>query len=134
MIVYIHTYTYIYIYICICMYIYIRIQQNNLISRLSPQRSCGSTCIWVWRNRASCVQVHEMPQIHRNDNWEGTLFLWMHIYITRHLGFARFEHSVYCGSYMCIYIYIYIYILYIYYGWLHFSSLKWPMDRVYNIL
>ena len=53
-------------------------------------------CTWytVLRNRASCVQVHELPQSHCGDNQEGTLFSWLHIYMI----------------YMYIYIYIYIYI------------------------
>ena len=25
-------------------------------------------------NRTSCAQVHELPQSHCGDNWEGTLF------------------------------------------------------------
>ena len=30
---------------------------------------------------ASCAQVHELPQSHCGDNWEGTLYSWLHIYI-----------------------------------------------------
>ena len=29
----------------------------------------------------SCVQVHELPQSHFGDNWEGTLFLRFHSHI-----------------------------------------------------
>ena len=33
---------------------------NNVLSQVSPQ--------WL------CAQVHELPQSHCGDNWEGTLF------------------------------------------------------------
>ena len=29
---------------------------------------------WAHDNRKSCAQVHELPQSHCGDNWEGTLF------------------------------------------------------------
>ena len=32
-------------------------------------------------NRTSCAQVHELPQTHCGGNQEGTLLLWLHIYI-----------------------------------------------------
>ena len=32
-------------------------------------------------NRTSCAQVRELPQSRSGDNWEGTLFSWLHIYI-----------------------------------------------------
>ena len=37
----------------------------------------GSSCAQVYPtvpNRTSCAQVHELPQSHCGDNWEGTLF------------------------------------------------------------
>ena len=37
---------------------------NNVPSRLSPQWLCGN----------SCAQVHDLPQSHCGDNWEGKLF------------------------------------------------------------
>ena len=53
-------------------------------------------------NRASCSQVHELPQSHCGDNREGTLFWWLHIY-TR-LASGRSEHPVCLGSLMTTYI------------------------------
>ena len=32
-------------------------------------------------NRTSCTQVHELPQTHCGGKQEGTLLLWLHIYI-----------------------------------------------------
>ena len=60
---------------------------------------------------SSCAQVHGLPQGHCDDNREGTLFSWLHIYYAR-LASVRFEHSVCRGSLMTtnIYIYIHIYI------------------------
>ena len=73
----------------------------------------------------SCAQVHVLPQIHCGDNWEGTLFSWLHIYI--YIIFPsyfcdtcvlRVSWITYDGLYIYIYTYIYIYIyfytLYIY--------------------
>ena len=31
-------------------------------------------------DRASCAHVHKLPQSLCGDNWEGTLFSWLHIY------------------------------------------------------
>ena len=31
-------------------------------------------------NCASCAQVHELPQSHCGDNWEGTLFSWLPVF------------------------------------------------------
>ena len=53
-------------------------------------------------DRTSCAQVHELPQSHCGDNWEGTLFLWLHINYT-HLASVRFEHSVCRESLMTTY-------------------------------
>ena len=39
-------------------------------------------------NHTSCAQVHELPQRHCDDNWEGRLFSWFHIYYAN-LGFGR---------------------------------------------
>ena len=65
-------------------------------------------------NRKSCTQVHELPQIHFGENWEGTLFSWLHLYYS-HLASVRFEHSVCRESLMITYIHIHIYIyIYIY--------------------
>ena len=55
------------------------IMKNNVLSRLSPQWVCGNSCTWAHDvrlspNRASCAQVHELPQSHCGDNREGTLF------------------------------------------------------------
>ena len=65
--------------------------------------------LWVSAmcNRTSCAQVLEVPQSHCGDNWEGTLFSWLHTYYV-HLASMRFEHSVCRGSLMTIYIYIHI--------------------------
>ena len=38
-------------------------------SQLPPQWLCGFT------------QVYELPQSHCGDNWEGTLFSWLHMYM-----------------------------------------------------
>ena len=69
-------------HLCIYMYIYIYIcnHENNVPSRLSQ---------WVCGNSCASVQVHELPQSHCGDNQEGTLLLWLHIYIHyAHLAFA----------------------------------------------
>ena len=42
-------------------------------------------------------QLLHLAQSHCGDNWEGTLFSWLHIYCT-HLASVRFEHSVCPGS------------------------------------
>ena len=61
---------------------------------------------------------------HCDDNREGTLFSWLHIYYV-HLASVRFEHSVYHESLMTThthtdtYIYIHIYIIYIYYIYIY---------------
>ena len=41
----------------------------------TPQWLCGNSCTWAHEqaNRTSCAQVHELPQSHCGDNWEGTL-------------------------------------------------------------
>ena len=54
-------------------------------------------------NSTSCAQVHELPQNYCGDNWEGTLFSWLHIYYA-HLASVTFKHSVYHGSLMTTYI------------------------------
>ena len=84
-------------------------------------------------NRPSCAQVHELTQSHCGDNWEATLFSWLHVYYA-HLASVRLEHFLclehfvwplilcsflnlfstlwFIGSFVIyIYIYIYIYIL-----------------------
>ena len=53
-------------------------------------------------DHTSCAQVHELPQSHCGDNWEDTLFLWLHINYT-HLALVRFEHSVCRESLMTTY-------------------------------
>ena len=47
-----------------------RIKSNIIFGSLVPAM-CNST---------SCAQVHELPQSYCGDNWEGTLFSWLHIY------------------------------------------------------
>ena len=51
-------------------------------------------------NRISCAQGHELPQSHCDDNKEGALFPWLHIYIIPILLFEIFEHYLCCGSLM----------------------------------
>ena len=43
--------------------------------------------------RASCAQVHKLPQCYCGDNREDTLFLWLHIYYT-HLALGVAAHCV----------------------------------------
>ena len=71
------------------------------------------------RNRTSCAEVHELPQSHCGDNWEGILFSWQHIYYALFTS-VRFEHSVCAMDQLWpLYIYIYIYIYVIYYIYIY---------------
>ena len=86
---------FLFIYIYIYIYIYICNHENNMPSRISPQRLCGKcmSCdiaIVVITGRAHCF--HDCIYI---------------IYYT-HLASVRFEHSVY------IYIYIPLLLLFSY--------------------
>ena len=44
-----------------------------------------------------CAQVHELPQSHCGDNWKGTLFSWLHIYIERE---RKKERNIYICMYL----------------------------------
>ena len=80
-------------YVYICIYTYICNYENNLPSRLSPQRLSGNLCTWTYDvqlllnqrvisklnkvamcNYISCAQGHEFSQRICGDNGEGTLF------------------------------------------------------------
>ena len=50
----------------------------------------------------SCAQVHEFPQCHCGDNWEGTLFSWLHIYI-----YIYMYIYIFLSSLSCLLIYFY---------------------------
>ena len=119
-------------------------RENNLPFRFSPEWLCRNSCIWAmgpwcrvrhcwcqWTEECdviiydhlyhapclACRAVHELLQSHCDNNREGKLFSWLHIYYA-YLASVRFEHSVswitYDHKYIYTYIYIYIYILYIY--------------------
>ena len=60
---------------------------------------------------ASCAQVHELPQSHCGDNWEGTLYSYC-IYIYNIYIYIYIYIYVYIYIYIYVYIYIYIYLKY----------------------
>ena len=95
-IIYMYMYIYIIYYIYYIYYIYTCIHENNVPSWLSPQWPCDNSSTWA---HDSCAQVHELPQGHCGDNWEGILFSWLHVYYCTLLAFVRFEHSVCRGRY-----------------------------------
>ena len=81
-------------------------------SQLPPQWLCGFT------------QVYELPQSHCGDNWEGTLFSWLHMYMQIYnkmllvwqsyhtLFLTRLEETT---SSLLLHTYIYYTIYYIYF-------------------
>ena len=97
-------------------------------TQFSPQWFCGNSCIWA--DRALCVQVHELPQSHCDDNQESSLFSWLPIYYA-HLASERFEHFMFCGSLMTTYI-LYIYILYIYILYIYILYIYIYIHMKYN--
>ena len=71
----------------------------------SPCFACWSlfgSLVPAVSNRTSCAHVHELPQSHCGDNWEGTLFSWLNIYYT-HLASVKFEHCVSWSTYDHLY-------------------------------
>ena len=74
-----------------------------MLNKLSKDHIYYAFCLAFWElfgslvpaicNRTSCAQVYGLPQIRCGDNWEGTFFLWLHIYYAN-LAFVRFKHSV----------------------------------------
>ena len=90
---YIYIYIYIYIkYICISIYIYIYTYISghkwSATHRVLKSHESKMSVIYMqsWKhiyicNRTSCAEVHELLQSHCGDNWEGTLFSWLHVYI-----------------------------------------------------
>ena len=100
--IYIHIYIHIYIYIyyCILLYIIYIIIIFIIYVYLTSVRFERSVChgslmttyitliAWFveqsfvhWYQQCVTVhQVHELPQNHFDDNWEGTLFSWLHVY------------------------------------------------------
>ena len=65
-------YIYIYIYIYICIYAIMK----TMCPRL-PQWLCSESYDWAHDKRlqhcSSCAQVHELPESHGGDNWEGMI-------------------------------------------------------------
>ena len=64
---YIYAYMYIYVYVYVYVYMYIcppGYHHNGFVA----------THALGHMNCTSCAQVHELPQSHCGDNWEGTLF------------------------------------------------------------
>ena len=116
-------YTYVIIYIYICNH-----ENNDVSTQFSPQWFCGNSCIWA--DRALCVQVHELPQSHCDDNQESSLFSWLPICYA-HLASERFEHFMFCGSLMTTYI-LYIYILYIYILYIYILYIYIYIHMKYN--
>ena len=93
--------TYTPLSLCLSLSIYIykwsQVIHNNVPSRLSPQWLCGNSCTWAHVNHHvhHHAQVHELPQSHCSDNWEGMLFSWLHTH-----------------THIYIYIYIILYPIY----------------------
>ena len=61
----------------VCIYIFIYISSHKSPTTHGMLKSCINFAVAhaLWLNHTSCTQVHELPQSHRGDNWEGTLFL-----------------------------------------------------------
>ena len=60
---------------------------------------CGNSYTWAHDghiSRTSCTLVHELPQSHCSDDWEGILFSWSYIYI-----------YIYIYIFVCVYKYNY---------------------------
>ena len=65
-------------------------------------------CImYIW-NRTSYYQAHELPQSHCGDNREGTLFSWLHIYITPILLLWDLSTLYVIYRVLCMYVYTYV--------------------------
>ena len=90
----------------IYIYVYICNHETNVLSRLSLQWLCGSSCTWA-QPYIMCPSAWVATKL--LWWWVDTLFSWLHIYYA-HLASVRSYHSMYCGSLMTTYIYIYIYI------------------------
>ena len=102
----------IYLYLCIyILYIYIYIYIY-----IQSWKQCTLpviTAVALWQLLGTwCAKVHELPQSHCGDNWEGTLFSWLYIYfmLISHLWDLR---ALFVVDHLWPVIYI-IYILYIY--------------------
>ena len=72
---YLHIYIYIYIYVNIYIYIYV-IMKTMCPPRYHHNGSVATHALghMTYGSCTSCAQVHELPQSHCGDNWEGTLF------------------------------------------------------------
>ena len=81
-------YVYIYIYIYTYIYIYMQSWKKYAVPVITTLSLWQLMHLSTW---CSSAQVHELPQSHCGDNWEGTLLLWLYIYYA-HLAFVRFEH------------------------------------------
>ena len=84
-----------------------------MLSRLSPKWLCGCSCTWPHHVRSifPSVQVHELPQSHCVDNWEGNHCFHDCIYLCISTSISiSIEICVFCILLFLIYIYIYIYI------------------------
>ena len=75
----------VYMYICIYIYIYIYIYICVIMKTMCPpgyhhNGSVATNALghmmygYIMMSRASCAQVHELPQSHCGDNREDTLF------------------------------------------------------------
>ena len=61
--------------------------QSGFVGTHAPGHIMYNTCI-------SCTQVHELQQSHCGDNWEGTLFSWLHIYILYNYNLYIIKNTV----------------------------------------
>ena len=83
----------------------------------------SSSLVPAMYNRISCAQVHEFPQNHCSENREGTLFLWLHIYII--LGY-NIKQLI--AKYLCCYVFVWI--------WIHFhlTCKAWRLQYIYIVI